>query len=281
MNEIARISPLDGIAIGKLVTPPEMPGQLSFEMVPVDKLYIDRNYQRTISNKSAAIIRKIVKGFSWTRFGALSVAKRDNSYLIIDGQHRAIAAMTLGVTLVPCMVSSEDQKGQALEFVGINNDRTRVGSVDKFRARCASGDKQALELAQMLTDLGITTDVIPGTPLKPKQTRAIAALERLMKHPGPGMLFTTLEVMLDAQPKQTNLLTSFAISATAMLTAKVIEAGGDLDDLVVMLRETDFESIRIDAVKVTRMFGGKTSHHGAKILVRMWNKGRTKGRIKE
>lgn len=281
MNDITGIAPLDGITTTKQAVPPEMPGQLSFEMVPIDSLYIDRNYQRTISNKSAAIVRKIVKGFSWTRFGALSVAKRDSVYLIIDGQHRAIAAMTLGIRQVPCMVSSEDQKGQALEFVGINNDRTRVGSVDKFRARCASGDKRALELAQMLTDLGITTDVIPGTPLKPKQTRAIAALERLMKHPGPGILFTTLEVMLDAQPEQTNLLTSFAISATAMLTAKVIETGGDLDELVVMLSETDFESIRIDAVKATRMFGGKTSRHGAKILARTWNKGRTKGRITE
>ncbi|NOX39746.1 MAG: ParB N-terminal domain-containing protein, partial [Alphaproteobacteria bacterium] len=262
MSATTQIKPLEPLKnIAKAASVPQQTG-VNFSMVSTSELRIDMAYQRKVSEKSLSTIRKIVREFSWSRFGALSVAQHPDGFIIIDGQHRAIAAHTLGITAIPCMISEGDLVEQAGDFVSINNDRTRVQPVDKFRARIAAGDKKALELAQILTDIGITTDVVPGTPLRPGQTRAISVLEKLMQTAGPGILFTTLEALTDAQPEQMNLLIGFNIKIAIQLIANVIGSGGDMNEVVKLLEVTDFDSLHVDALSANRMFGGNIANHG-------------------
>lgn len=48
---------------------------LRFEWVQIRRLSVDSAYQRLISTRGRAKIRKIVSEFDWARFGALQVAE--------------------------------------------------------------------------------------------------------------------------------------------------------------------------------------------------------------
>ncbi|MFN3868998.1 MAG: ParB N-terminal domain-containing protein, partial [Hyphomicrobiaceae bacterium] len=75
-------------------------------MLPLDRLVVDESYQRPITGKGRLNINRIVAKFDWRKFAPLVVTEVDGGrYAIIDGQHRATAAlMHPDVHLVPCMV---------------------------------------------------------------------------------------------------------------------------------------------------------------------------------
>lgn len=247
---------------------------IDLRFIPVAELLIDQAYQRKLSEKSKRVIRKIVGEFTWSRFGAINVAERpEGGFLVIDGQHRAIAALHCGVTDVPATVSAGAQAAQALDFVAVNSNRSAVTAVDKFRARVTAGEPDALELDEVLRGLEISADVAPGCVMKPKETRSISLLQKLIKSPGKGILFTALELLIDAQPDTTNLLSSFAIEVTAIVTTRVIDKGGDIDRLAGILEETDFETMKYHAGGLVKTLGGRTGHRGATLLARAYNKG--------
>ncbi len=257
---------------GKAPVPPA-DHVVTLVMVPMDALDIDGRYQRRISRGGLGKIRKIVADFSWSRFGAVIVARNGDRYSVIDGQHRAIAASALAVAEVPAILVSGDVAAQAQDFVGINTTRTSVASIDKFRARVTAGDDAAMTVATMLHNLEISTDVAVGVSLAPRQTRAVTVLEKLVKRIGEGTTFTALELMLDAQPAQRNLLTAFAIEVVAMTVARILDAESDLDRLEAVVADTDFESLKDEAGQMVKLTGGKTARRGHELLLRTYNKG--------
>lgn len=243
-------------------------------LVRVSELAVDRRYQRRTSEQSRARIRRIIADFSWPKFGAIAVTEvHDGLYAIIDGQHRAIAALLLDVDAVPAVIAQGDVAAQANDFVGINATRTAVASIDKFRAKVAAGDEVAVEVDNMLRELGISADVAAGAGIRHKETRAVATLEKLQKRLGRGVVFTTLETMLDAQPGQNNLLTSFAIEATAIVISRMIDAGRDLSRLDTVLTDLDYETLKDDAKHLQKIIGGQIAARGAEILLKSVNKG--------
>ena len=244
-------------------------------MVELSKLTIDRDYQRRVSESGRSRIMKIIKGFSWARFGALILSELpDGRLAVIDGQHRAIAAALLSLQEVPAIVVRErDQARQAMDFVGINTVRTTVASIDKFRARVAAGDQDAVLVAEALTELNINTDVAAGCALKVRETRAVATLEKLQKRFGRGVVFTTLETLIEAQPNQPGLLSSFAIEVTAVIVAKMLDADRDLARLDAALQDIDFETLKEEAAQLVKLTGGRTAARGSELLLQRVNKG--------
>lgn len=248
---------------------------LRFAWMPIRDLAVDAAYQRLISTRGRQKIAKIAKEFDWARFGALQVAEAPDgdTLSVMDGQHRALAAYLAGVSAVPCLIVQAQLAEQAQAFVGINTVRSSVASIDKFRARVAAGDEAAVTVAEILRDLEIDTDVTPGTPLKPRQTRAATQLERLVKMIGRGLTYTTLELLTDAQPETPNLLTSFAVMATGMAVKRITDADGDIDRFAKLLEETDFETVKDEAQQLTKLQGGQQFPHGANRLIAAYNRG--------
>ncbi|MCA0963312.1 ParB N-terminal domain-containing protein [Salipiger bermudensis] len=262
--------------IGKPQGPEAPPAgeAIRLEFIPVSALTVDRRYQRRTSDGSRSRIRKIVSDFSWSKFGAIAVTEvHEGLYAIIDGQHRALAATLIGADAVPAVIARGDLAAQAKDFVGINSVRTSVAAIDKFRARVASGDVVAIAVDEMLKELEISTDVPAGAGIRHKETRAVSTLEKLQKRLGRGVVFTTLETMLDAQPGQNNLLTAFAIDATATVVGKMLDAGRELSRLDSVLAETDFETLKEEAQQLQKLTGGQTSAKGAQLLLQKVNKG--------
>lgn len=259
----------------KLIAEPA-PAAQSIEMAltPLADLRIHPAYQRKISDGGMSRIRKIISGFQWARFGALSVSRdADGTLWVVDGQHRMIAARALHLTEVPCIITHSDLQDQARDFVGINSVRTSVASIDKFRARVTSGDETALAVASLLDTLAISTDIAAGASLKPRETRAVSLLEKLVKRHDAGSVGDALEIMLDAQPDQPNLLTAFNIEAVATVYMRMLDAKRDTARLQAALVETDFESLKDNAGQLVKLQGGKTAQRGAELLLREVNKG--------
>ena len=247
---------------------------LVLDLVDLSELVVDADYQRRISDRGLSRIAQIVAGFDWSRFGALILSRAaDGRLSVIDGQHRMIAARALRIDCVPAVIVDGDQRKQAQDFVAVNSVRTSVASIDKFRARVVSGDAAAVEVSRMLGELGISTDIAAGAAIRVRETRAVSTLEKLVKRTAQGIVFTTLETMLDAQPEVPNLLTAFNIEATATVVQKMLAADRDLERLDAVLRDTDFETLKEEAAQLVKLTGGNTAARGAELLLKRVNKG--------
>lgn len=259
--------------------PPSARSIIEMKMVPVETVIADERYQRRLSDASRSRIAAMMRDFSWPRFGAIVVAKSDQGLSVVDGQHRLVAARLLGITEVPAVMCNADLLDQARDFVGINTTRTSVASIDKFRARVAAEDPIACKVAETLAALEITTDVPAGAGIGPRETRAVVVLERIAKSANKGLLFNTLELMLDAQPDQPNLLTAFAIEAVAKTLALVGTTEAALERLERVVAETDFDTLRENAAQLVKIQGGKTSQRGHELLLREYNRGLKASRV--
>jgi len=93
--------------------------------INVTELGIDPDYQRPVLYTGRRNVRRMVEGFSWSLFSPLVVARRGrNLYAIIDGQHRALAAVTHGgVKELPCLVLSCPRAEEALALRLVEGSR--------------------------------------------------------------------------------------------------------------------------------------------------------------
>src|SRR4051812_38737643 len=95
------------------ITPLDLPHRDAAELVdrkPMlqwvkpTELYVDETYQRDLSRKSLSLIKKLAKEFDWSHFKPPIVVQAGREQHIIDGQHTAIAAATVGVPTIPIFV---------------------------------------------------------------------------------------------------------------------------------------------------------------------------------
>jgi hypothetical protein len=79
-------------------------GQLrSWIWIEVKRLVTDKTYQREISRAGSINVERIAEYFEWAKFSPVIVAPvKGGMFSIIDGQHRATAAMLRGIEKVPC-----------------------------------------------------------------------------------------------------------------------------------------------------------------------------------
>lgn len=129
--------------------------QLKFRFIPKTQLRIDPIYQRGLV--SSQKLAKMRREFSWTLFGTLLVAERDdNTLYVVDGQQRLAAVMGIpGIDEVPCEVfSSSGSRQEAIIFKDRDSERTRISPRDQFRARVAGEEPLALELMQFIESRG-------------------------------------------------------------------------------------------------------------------------------
>lgn len=167
-------------------------------MLPLTSLVVDERYQRPITNKGRMIVSRIVAAFDWRKFTPLVVTEVEGGlYAIIDGQHRATAAlMHPSVHLVPCMVVKTTVAEAADTFAAINGARTDVSTGQLFKSRLASGDEMALAVKAACDVAGVVLLAHRSDSLgsyKPGETLAVATIERAFRLYGRDVLITTLQ----------------------------------------------------------------------------------------
>jgi hypothetical protein len=106
------------------------------DSIEVKRLVTDKTYQREISRAGSINVERIAEYFEWAKFSPVIVAPVEGGmFSIIDGQHRATAAMLRGIEKVPCEIVHIDRARQAEAFAAINGNTTRVSAQVVYYAR--------------------------------------------------------------------------------------------------------------------------------------------------
>lgn len=140
--------------------PDETPLILSIEP---EYLVVEESYQRDLNQRSVQLIRKIVENWDWAHFKPPIVAETDQYFLVIDGQHTAIAAATHpDIQEIPVLVMrGREAEARARAFVSQNRDRIALSTLQIFHAEFVAGDRDAVRLMKLVIANG---GEIPRTP---------------------------------------------------------------------------------------------------------------------
>jgi ParB-like chromosome segregation protein Spo0J len=131
----------------------------TIEWLHVERLSIDSTYQRSPDNDaSRRLIIHIAAKFDWRLCSPLVVSRRsDDTFVIIDGQHRWLAARRRGdIPQLPCCVFRyENAQEEARMFILANRSRKPISRLDDYFAALAAEDEDALEIQQIVADAGL------------------------------------------------------------------------------------------------------------------------------
>lgn len=153
------------------------------DFLPLSLLCIDDQYQRQIDRRGQVNIVNICSNFDWSRFAPLIVARvpgKDHRYAIIDGQHRATAALVLGIEKVPCAIVEASTQEQPAIFAAVNGNVTPVTIFQLFKAARAAKAEWALMIDQACAIGGIVPLIYPKAKreIKPFETMALGTLRQ-------------------------------------------------------------------------------------------------------
>lgn len=149
--------------------------------LPLSKLRIDRSYQREITKKGRANVVRIVNTFSWSRFAPVLVTPIERGlYSVLDGQHRAAAALRCGFKEVPCAIVEAAASEQAQIFADVNGVVTKITTFDLFKAGRAAGLEWAKAIDRVCAGAGLVALTYPKAmrEIKPFETMALGTLQK-------------------------------------------------------------------------------------------------------
>lgn len=192
---IAPIS-TDGLTPGG--TPRALP---IFEWVDPATLLVDAGYQRDLSRRSLALIRRIVAGWDWARFKAPIGVLTDAGIELIDGQCTSIAAATHpAVEKIPVMiVEAAERSDRATAFIGHNRDRVAVTPTQIHVAALVGGDADALAIDRVCSASGASVLSVPSrTTYRAGETLAVTAIAALVRGRGEEGATTVLKCLVAA-----------------------------------------------------------------------------------
>lgn len=134
--------------------PPPVGTRPSIEWIPLNMLSVDAAYQRSTDNDpSRRLIASITAKFDWRLCMPLVVSRRaDDKLVIIDGQHRWLAACNRDdIDSLPCcLFRYKNMQEEARMFIVANRARKPISRLDDFFAAVAAGDEDALEIQQLV-----------------------------------------------------------------------------------------------------------------------------------
>jgi hypothetical protein len=190
-----------------------------FELVPLDRLFIDAEYQRPLTS----FVLTVVKEFDPAMVGCLIVSERDGKDMaIIDGQTRwaAMGRVALrdadvmvddwsddasivnalrkleDMPVAPCLVYSGLTREQEAElFSDLQTKRRGMATYLRFRAALVAKKPEAVAIAEIVRGAGFELDVTET----PHTVKAIAALERVYRR-DPALLTAVMNVIAAAWP---------------------------------------------------------------------------------
>ena len=140
--------------------------KIYFAFIRASKLLISSAYQRYIC---ITTIKK-AKQFNYLLCQTLVIALRpDGSYVIIDGQHKAIMAILSGEDLdLPCQIFKHESnatlaqciKIEAQLFEDLNTSRKNTSTLDKVRAGLSYNDEDAVAFQDNFVSIGVQAEGI-------------------------------------------------------------------------------------------------------------------------
>ncbi len=242
-----QLDPLAADALGAEVGQPKgSPPQLQW--IEIAALRVDPTYQRDIKRAGRRNMIEIARGFDWSKFVPVIVSPIEGGhYAIIDGQHRATAALSIGIKSVPCQIILATQAEQAAAFSAINGNTTRIGALQIHKAAVAAGDAEALTIERIAMSAGVKILRYPKRELdqEPGETMAIETIRTGLKTYGETLVALALQALNSGQNRVRGGLGSPIVRAIIDFTADARNAGGSAEQVRqfigerLMIREMD------------------------------------------
>lgn len=174
-----------------------------FDIVDPRELLVDEQYQRGLSPRSLALIRRIVENWSWSRFKVPTCVRVDGQLHVVDGQHTAIAAASHpGIQAIPVLVSTMPEVAdRAGAFLSHATNRLQATPVQMHRAALTAGAEEAIALESVCRAAGVELLPFPpsgGADYAPGQTVAVVGIRRLIVKRGTERATEILSALSDA-----------------------------------------------------------------------------------
>jgi hypothetical protein len=240
-------------------------------MVPIEKLFIDHQYQRTLNE---IMVNRIIDNFDSRAMGILIVSKRDFGYAIIDGQHRFYAAKKMGHKFLECAVFNHLSLSEESKlFSTINLKRKSVKMIDQFNAMLVYGDEDANNIKKILENL----DFKIGKHSSNKGSRnTISCVETLLhfyKKLGFNEFYNALSLLKEAYDGDYRTLEQKFVGGFCIFYEKY---GKEFkkEEFLEKLSKVPVSEINRDARTIVEYDGGNGKFAVAKILLKIYNKGR-------
>lgn len=130
------------------------------ELVAVADLWVDIKYQRDKIRPQH--LRKICEEFEFNDYAPITVGVRSGRMYVIDGQHRAIAAVLIGLKqILARIIPTGCRQEEARAFV----HQIRVANIkpiELYHAAIGEGDPEARAIAKWLKSEGLKMSITPS-----------------------------------------------------------------------------------------------------------------------
>lgn len=261
----------------KLVVPKVKPNAVHFprlqsKMLDVDLLNVDPSYQRP---EKKGTINNIFKSLDVVGFGKIHVARRPNdTYWVVDGQQRFVAAKKLGLKQIPCLVfESTGAVYEAGVFGLINDKRRNTTRLESFKAALKHKEPEARTISQIVEELGFTIGNRGGTGSW-QMIGAVSALQSVYRRGAKPLLSDVLSILKEAWEGDKIAVQALPIWGTAYFLQKIKCPNFDRNRLVKMMRtETPDRLIRASKGFVSLSGGMGRVKAFALGLAQVYNKG--------
>jgi hypothetical protein len=246
------------------------------------KLRVNDAYQRSLAERSMTLIRKIISGFSWSKFHAPVVVQitpdtgtDDDTYEILDGQHTATAAASHGsIYEIPCLVvkaSSLSDKAEA--FVGLNSDKVRITPIQVFWAKVTAGQEDAIDVVAGMEKAGakVIKRMPPYGDFQIGETLSVTTLLKLASNGGVPYVQRVMETAVRAELAPVTM--DFIVAIDHLLLKKGhLKLDGEYDDLswkiAHVIRRIGSEELLDAATKAKRIAGETLGYNLASVIKR-------------
>lgn len=200
----ATLRPIEAIQL-HLDTRPAPPPTAAPVFLDVDprSLLVEAAYQRDLTPRSLALIRKIAVDWDWRKCHPPVVVMTDEGGLILDGQHTAIAAASRhDLPMIPVMlVEAASVAERARAFIGLNTGSQPPTAMNLHHAAVAAGDVTALAIERICTTAGATLvrSAFGGYRWKTGDTVAVSAIGGLLARVGERKAARILGALVQAE----------------------------------------------------------------------------------
>lgn len=261
--------PIATVELDKAVPPKRgsQPGGVIW--VKPSELGVDTRYQRDLGAFGERRVQEIALNFDWRKFTPIVVARRHpadgEGYLVIDGQHRAAAALARGdIEAIPAWAIDADLAGQAHTFLTINAYSARVNSGTIWYALAASGDEGAKALLDLCAETKIEIVKYPcrAASLRFDRTSSPNAIDETRRRMGIAPTRWALTVLREAGERSRRcLLTRRLIRAAASLRKYNPDWANARGEIAAALAQIKVEELEARATIAARDKGGSRQEH--------------------
>jgi len=210
------LKPLSPVTIDRERTKLGKRGELRW--LHVRQLVVDPRYQRAVGLKGTDNIKKIAKEFSWSFFSPVIVSPRKSGqYAIIDGQHRATAAVSRGdIEEIPCLVLAATPEEEAMAFAKINGTVTKVSPLAIFRAEFMAAKPDVMRLTEIVFRADVVILGYPKTKDKMLvgETMSVVSIKDCLRKFGEKVLVAALRTITKTGNGNPGMLKEEVISGT-------------------------------------------------------------------